>query len=380
MNPYSSHFDIAKGGSMVAAPQVHVLLHKGMGSGRILSEVMREGFAEMKQEGANSIAFAMLGGIDSHETARAILRSVFAHLREGFGEKEYIFIECEDEPTERLFEDCYWDESLTLIGKREEREGYKYSIDNYTQRGWRTLFDNIPAIEKGEAGLEDHLDFCPNYSRWTAVFDRITPEDYGNIPNLYCLAIIATMLSRAAHRTGYFAPVRDVLAMYRALEDAARIYPYIFEFRVIAELHNRGYELLRLCPSLSPSGCSWRCIATTRDNTYEQCGAICANLNWGATVVNVSNGMLFKDADDGLDIPIAADRFCKEYPELVEASKGSDPEYKRWFRRALHLAQQGQIFYCFEDMCSCFHRGRMLGTAEPLPFPPAGTVKGSPRY
>ena len=96
--------------------------------------------------------------------------------------------------------------------------------------------------------------------------------------------------------------------------------------------------------------------------------------------MNISFGNLFQDEDPTLDIQKAADRFCKEYPKLVKAAKGSDPAYKKWFRHALHLAQQGQLFYAFEDMACCLDNGVMLGTTEPLPFPPAGTVKGTPCY
>lgn len=378
MNTYSSHFEIAMGNSR--STQVMCYLHKGMGTGRILSDAIRDGFVKMKRDFATDITFFLFGGMDNHATARAILRCIFAHMRDEFDAKEHITIQCNNEKEERIFQDCFWDESLTLVGKQKEREEYKCLIDNLTQKFWEERWENIPRIENGHVGYEEDLGFCSSYTSWMAVFDKIKPTDYSSIDNLYCLCIVATQLSRTSHWTGYCAPTEDVLLMYKALQDILRIYPYIFEFRVIAELHNRGYELLRLCPSLSPSGCSWRCIATTKDNTYEQCGAMCASQSWSETTVNVSNGQLFKDEDYMLNIQTAADRFCKEYPKLVKASKGSDPEYKKWFRHALHLVQQGQIFYCFGDMENCITEGYLCGTREPLEFPPAGVVKGIPMY
>ena len=376
MNTYSSYIEITTDKKQLDSIKTHACLHKGMGTGRILSDAIKEAFRKVKKDGSNVIAFYPMGGMNDHETARAILRCIFAYLRDCFDEKERIVIFC-NEQMESIFADCFWDESLTLLGKREAREEYKLFFDNRTKSYWDRIFSYIPEIEKGHEGFEEHLGLCFSYLSWINVFDKITPADFEYIRNIYWLGIIATRMSRTPHWCYCNERPEDVLAMYKALQEQMWIYPYIFELRVIAELHNRGYELLRICPSVH---LSWRCIATTKDNTYEQCGAICADQSWGPTTVNISFGELFKDEDPTLDIQKAADRFCKEYPKLVKAAKGSDPAYKKWFRHVLHLAQQGQLFYAFEDMGCCVESGRMLGTTEPLPFPPAGTVKGIPGY
>jgi hypothetical protein len=340
----------------------------------MLSEEIYDAFKVRKEDSATSITFSIMNGMDNHVAAHAILRCIFAHLRDDFDKDERILIHCKDESAVKVFEDCFWDESLTLVGKREEREKYKFHIDNLTPDFWNNLFNTIPMIEKGEDGWECNFSFCTSYAKWVYVFDLIKPENYMDINNIYCLCIEATLMSRSYHWTGTHPSPQIVLTMMRALQNAVRIYPYIFTFRVIAELHNRGHELLRLCPALSPNGTSWRCIATTKDKTFEQSGAMCSEISLNSTTVDISNGNLFKQKDDTLDIMSAADRFCQEYPALAQASKGSDPEYKKWFRHALHLAQQGQIFYAFSDTNNCMSNGSMLGTREPLSFPPGGSV------
>ena len=73
--------------------------------------------------------------------------------------------------------------------------------------------------------------------------------------------------------------------------------------------------------------------------------------------------------------------FLEHYPHLAKWGKGSDPEYKEWFKQANDLAQRGYTFFAFGDGCSCFdHKHRMLLAPEPstgecLPFPPAGEVE-----
>lgn len=45
-------------------------------------------------------------------------------------------------------------------------------------------------------------------------------------------------------------------------------------FLVIRELHEMGYELIRVCPSVSPNGANWRCATTVKMYTLKTCGAI----------------------------------------------------------------------------------------------------------
>ena len=55
---------------------------------------------------------------------------------------------------------------------------------------------------------------------------------------------------------------------------------------VVKELHSRGYEKLRIVPSLSPSGLSWRCSFVVKSGS--QLKSIIAS-NWLQDVMNVSS-------------------------------------------------------------------------------------------
>ena len=46
---------------------------------------------------------------------------------------------------------------------------------------------------------------------------------------------------------------------------------------IVAALHRRGYERLRIEPGMSPSGMSWRCGITLAGNMDPENGALCIN-------------------------------------------------------------------------------------------------------
>ena len=60
-------------------------------------------------------------------------------------------------------------------------------------------------------------------------------------------------------------------------------------FLVIRELHEMGYELIRVCPSVSPNGANWRCATTVKKYTLKTCGAIYRS-NEAHTAANTSGG------------------------------------------------------------------------------------------
>ncbi len=146
-------------------------------------------------------------------------------------------------------------------------------------------------------------------------------------------------------------------------------------FLVIRELHELGYELIRVCPCLSPNGLSWRCATTVKRYTLKRCGAIYHGPEH--TAANTSNGIFRWDIGNHNTTYEIALQFIKHYPHLAKWGKGSDPEYVRWFKKANDLAQRGYIFYAFAEYSSCYEKGQMLLLNEPpvgeyLPFPPAG--------
>lgn len=149
-------------------------------------------------------------------------------------------------------------------------------------------------------------------------------------------------------------------------------------FLVIRELHEMGYELIRVCPCLSPNGMAWRCATTVKKYTLKNCGAIYHGP--AHTAADTHSGQ-FKWGDcEGLTPHEIALQFIEHYPHIAQWGKGKDSEYKEWFKKANDLAQRGYIFYAFGEYASCFHNNhRMLLTEDPptgehLPFPPDGEI------
>lgn len=150
-------------------------------------------------------------------------------------------------------------------------------------------------------------------------------------------------------------------------------------FLVIAELHKMGYELIRVCPCLSPNGMAWRCATTVKKYTLKNCGAIYHGP--AHTAANNHNGSFRFGECLKMNPHEIAVKFIEYYPHLAKWGKGNDSDYVAWFLKAVELAQQDYFFYAFSDMRSCFNnKHKMLLLNNPpenifLPFPPAGEIE-----
>lgn len=372
MNTYSENIKIIVADINAVKADVKCTIQGHNGSGKILAMRYDTAFDYAVAHGLKSIAFpCVLHKMDKYEAARIALHSIFAHFRDGYDGVAIVCCPTADE--EKYYRHVFWDESLSLLGHRDVVNKFKDTIDNIPLAFWKRHFGYIPDLEKGiNDYFERDLGFPCDYPMWTHFF-RFEIRDYQEIDNIYCLCCLATYMSRFCRWTDNFAPANRLCAILKALQTLVnRYYPYIFEFGVIAELHKRGYQLLRICPTLAPSGLAWRCIATTKKHTQKRCGALTEESKWSPLIVNVSHGKLFQSSTDEMTIAQAADKFETEYPKLVSAAKGHDPEYVRWFRRAYNLCRTGQIFFAVSDYGDCLKDNKMLGTKEFLPFPPAG--------
>lgn len=106
---------------------------------------------------------------------------------------------------------------------------------------------------------------------------------------------------------------------------------------MVAELHARGYQRLRVSPGMAPSGLYWRCVfragtdATLRYTSGD--GPVC--FGWADA------------ADDG---PAElADKLLARAPELAAAARGEDPEYAAWFTAMLVLTAPGALPISYAD-------------------------------
>lgn len=110
--------------------------------------------------------------------------------------------------------------------------------------------------------------------------------------------------------------------------------------QMVAVLHKRGYEKLRVVPSVAPSGMSWRCVFVWRKNPEHDESFIASG--WLAEVETM--GEEIKQSPEEL-----ADLFEQENPEFLNRIKGENPEYVGWYKNMINRLDYGEIPYAFGD-------------------------------
>ncbi len=106
---------------------------------------------------------------------------------------------------------------------------------------------------------------------------------------------------------------------------------------MVEELHKRGFENLRIIPSLSPSGIHWRCkfVNGKKNKCY-----------W-LYPLSEENSEEIKQTTSEL-----ADLFIKERNNFIETCKGENKEYTKWFSEMLCSLDVGELPYAFSDYFS----------------------------
>ena len=145
--------------------------------------------------------------------------------------------------------------------------------------------------------------------------------------------------------------------------------------RLVHEFHKREYQLLRIAPGMSPSGCHWRCALTPRSNILRSNGAMIADFDrLTAHYTSGQENQYFGWRDAQYDTVVKlADRFSQRFPEIVEASRGDDWSYSGWYVRMLGYAERGQFPIAYADWELDDSRFLpLLGGESDLPLPPPG--------
>ncbi len=108
---------------------------------------------------------------------------------------------------------------------------------------------------------------------------------------------------------------------------------------IVKELHIRGYEKLRIIPSLSPSGLYWRCIFladTDSDRTT------IVSSGWIQDVLAI-------EQKNEYSIGELTDRFEKDHIDFLNLCKAKNKEYVAWYVDMLHCLKEGELPYAFSD-------------------------------
>lgn len=112
---------------------------------------------------------------------------------------------------------------------------------------------------------------------------------------------------------------------------------------VASELHRRGYENLRVVPSVAPTGLAWRCMFVVPSGEKNISIPI-SNWIWGF--------MHDKNDEITLSIQELADLLEKENMDFLAKCRGENREYVEWFGNMLSKLQEGELPYAFADYFS----------------------------
>lgn len=133
---------------------------------------------------------------------------------------------------------------------------------------------------------------------------------------------------------------------------------------IVHELHQRGYEQLRLFPGMSPSGMCWRWAvypkALMKNNDFEHHGD---NVPFDCPFGSTGNAKPI----DGQKL-LTADDFMKEFPSLAKLAEGKDPEYVKWYQSIVEHARNYDFPIAFAEYFD--EEEWAFGSGEKLPYPP----------
>lgn len=133
---------------------------------------------------------------------------------------------------------------------------------------------------------------------------------------------------------------------------------------IVHELHQRGYEQLRLFPGISPNGMSWRWMiypkVLMKDNSFEHHGD-CTPFD----CLRGSTGAAFPE--EGKELK-TADDFIRKHEGYVNLAKGEDKMYVEWFEQIAEHAKNNTFPIAFEEYFDA-EEWKYTG-GEPLSYPP----------
>src|SRR5689334_23222532 len=122
--------------------------------------------------------------------------------------------------------------------------------------------------------------------------------------------------------------------------EAERVERYRSVLHMVAELHRRGHERIRICPGLAPSGLYWRCTVAPAALFSVEHGAMLASAD-DDVVARYTTGdedryFGWDDARTATPSELA-ELFVQRFPRIAEAGSGSDAAYAQWYVEMLEL-------------------------------------------
>jgi hypothetical protein len=129
---------------------------------------------------------------------------------------------------------------------------------------------------------------------------------------------------------------------------------------VARELHKRGYENLHVVPSISPSGCHWRCAFVVISNSEKQ--SISAS-SWIHKFSPFEKEEIIQSPKELCEL------FEKDNIEFLTKCRGKNHEYVQWYCNMLNKLQEDELPFAFDNSpCSLyFWQTTSENEIEPLP-------------
>lgn len=140
---------------------------------------------------------------------------------------------------------------------------------------------------------------------------------------------------------------------------------------VVAELHGRGYQYLRIAPGLSPSGTHWRCEVASVADFRSDHGAL---LHSDCTQrLQFDPTRLLRGAatiDPTSSVAAIATQFVADFPNIANACLGADLAYVRWFSEMLAMIRPDALPFAYADYRVVDDGLATVGRKLLIPMPP----------
>ena len=144
---------------------------------------------------------------------------------------------------------------------------------------------------------------------------------------------------------------------------------------MVSELHDMGYQQLRIAPAVAPSGLFWRLSICAAANTRPDHGAEMKDFDGGAHYSSGAGDEYFGWLDTVDDSAAElAEKFVERFPELATEGRGDDPDYVRWYKEMLERTEPDGLLYVSADWPTprdhmiLFHGSRDIEIPLPPPY------------
>ena len=119
---------------------------------------------------------------------------------------------------------------------------------------------------------------------------------------------------------------------------------------MVSELHDMGYQQVRIAPAVAPSGLFWRLSICAASNTRPDHGAEMQVWDKGVHYSSGGGDEYFGWRDTANDSPNdLAQKFIERFPDLATEGKGDDPDYARWYKEMLEVTEPDGLLCAYAD-------------------------------